>query len=106
MRFLIRPVQRFKSATYAHSGVNPHGGFLEFVKKDPIRNIDVVRDAQPAPPDISMMSSKWAVGTKKYTAMTGKVTEDGKLDRTVIKTGKPFTWRNPTDNISFEPPEA
>lgn len=102
----FRPFQRFKSATVAHSGVNPHGGFTEFVKKDPINNIDTYRDSQPPPPDISYMSQRWAVRTSKYTATTGKVTEDGKLDRTQMKSTKAWTWRNPTDNISFEPPPA
>jgi len=37
----------------AGSGVNPYGGFTEFVKKDPYQNIDVFRDSRPAPPDIS-----------------------------------------------------
>ena len=88
----------------AHSGVNPHGGFMEFVKKDPLHNIDVHRDSRAPSPDISYLSTHWAVCTQKYTAKTGKVTEDGKLDRTVLPSSKGFTWRNPTDNISFEPP--
>jgi hypothetical protein len=58
-----RPFTRFKPPVAAGSGVNPHGGFLEFVKKDPINNIDVHRDSRPPPPDISHMSQKWAVGT-------------------------------------------
>lgn len=99
-----RPYQRFKSATVANSGTNPNGGFLEFIKKDATANIDVHRDARPAPPDIQHMATKFAVGTMKYTARTGKITDEGRLDRTQI--GKPTTtWaRNPTDNISFEPP--
>lgn len=102
---MYRPFQRFKSATVAHSGVNPYGGFLEFTKKDALHNIDVHRDHRPPAPDITYMSDNWAVGTQKYTAKTGKVTADGHLDRTGMppKT-KAFTWRNPTDNISFEPP--
>ena len=48
------------------------------------------------------MQTKWAVGTKKYTALAGKVTE-GRLDRTTID-NKTVWPRNPTDNISFEPP--
>jgi hypothetical protein len=28
----------------ASSGINPHGSFLEFLKKDPRKNIDVHRD--------------------------------------------------------------
>lgn len=51
------------------------------------------------------MSANWAVGTQKYTAKTGKVTKDGQLDRTGMGSStKAYTWRNPTDNISFEPP--
>ena len=52
----------------ANSGMNPHGGFIEFTKKDPINNIDIHRDNRPPPPDISYMSNKWAVGTKKVTS--------------------------------------
>ncbi len=103
---IFRPFQRFKSAKQDYTGVDPHGGFLEFVKKDPINNIDTYRDSQPPPPDISHMAQKWAVGTTKYTSVTGKVTEDGKLDRTGIEKKSGRSWRNPTDNISFEPPPA
>lgn len=77
----------------------------EFIKKDPIRNIDVYRDSRPPPPDISNLSTKWAIGTKNYIAKTEKVTGDGRLDRTNIES-KPFWVKNPTDNISFEPPPA
>ena len=79
------------------------GGFTEFTRKDPIKNIDVQRDSRPPAPDISYLSTRWAVGTKKYTAATEKVTEKGHLDRTNIDSTK--VWpRNKTDNISFEPP--
>lgn len=84
----------------AGSGLNPNGGFIEFIKKDPIHNIDVHRDSRPPPPDITHMSNKWAVGTTKATF--NKVNSDGKLDRTSIEV-KTFP-RNPTDNISFDPP--
>jgi hypothetical protein len=47
----------------ANSGMNPHGGLIEFIKKDPSTNIDVHRDQRLPPPDISHMSTKWAVGT-------------------------------------------
>ncbi len=63
----------------ANSGVNPHGGLIEFIKKDTTMNIDVHRDARPPPPDISHLSTKWAVGTKKATF--NKVTNDGTLNR-------------------------
>ena len=84
----------------AHSGINPHGSFLEFLKKDPYKNIDVHRDAQPPAPDVSLMKSKWPVGTTKHTYH--KVNDEGKLDRTGIET-KTFP-RNKTVNLSFDPP--
>lgn len=83
----------------AHSGVNPHGGFTEFVKKDPLENIDVHRDAKPPPPDLTNLATKWAIGTQKYTAKTGKVLPDGHVDRSAIHPRD--LPRNPTDNISF-----
>lgn len=84
----------------ASSGVNPHGGFIEFLKKDPVRNIDIHRDSRSQPPDISHMQSKWPPGTTKYTFP--KVDDTGKVVRSNIET-KTFP-RNPTDNISFDPP--
>ena len=76
---------------------------MEFTKKDPSNNIDVHRDARPAPPDIDYMATKWAIGTQKYTAKTGKVTEEGRLDRTQMDPPRDLP-RNPTDNLSFQPP--
>ncbi len=76
------------------------------MKKDPTANIDVHRDARPAPPDISYLQSKWAIGTQKYTAKTGKVTDDGKLNRSSMDGVTKSQWRNPTDVISFEPPQS
>jgi len=84
--------------------VNPNGGLNEFIKKDPIRNVDVHRDAYPAPPDITHISKNWAIGTKTFIAETGKVV-DGKLDRRNIDSTVKAP-RSKTDNISFEPPPA
>ena len=84
----------------AHSGSNPDGSYLEFLKKDPYKNIDVHRDSKPPPPDSSHMAHKWPVGTTKFTYH--KVTNEGKLDRTGME---PRVFpRNKTDNISFDPP--
>ena len=77
------------------------GGITEFIKKDPIRNIDVHRDAQPAPPNINHLSKNWAVGTKTFIAETGKVV-DGKLDRRNVDSSY-VAPRSKTDNISFVP---
>jgi hypothetical protein len=73
---------------------------LEFVKKDPCKNIDIHRDTRPAPPDYQIGSSKWPVGTTKFTYKM--INDEGKLDRTKIE-AKTFP-RNKTDNISFDPP--
>ena len=58
------------------------------------------RDQRPPAPDISYLSSKWAVGTQKATS--GKVNDQGNLIRSSIE--KKVFPRNPTDVISYDPP--
>ena len=58
------------------------------------------RDSRPSPPDISSMSQNWAVGTTKNTF--AKVNSNGVLERSNIES-RTFP-RNPSDNISFDPP--
>ena len=41
--------KRFKDSTEAHSGKNPSGPFESFLKKDPLKNIDIRRDERPIP---------------------------------------------------------
>jgi hypothetical protein len=84
----------------SNSGVDPNGGFREFMKKDPCTNIDVHRDLKQSSLDTSYRSNKWAVGTTKATSKMVGV--NGQLNRSLIET-KPFP-RNPTDNIGFDPP--
>jgi hypothetical protein len=62
--------------------VDPHGSFNEFVKKDPVKNIDVHRNYSSVSADFGQYRTKWAVGTTKYTF--NKVNNDGMLDRTKI----------------------
>lgn len=83
-----------------HSGINPHGSYLEFLKKDPIKNIDVHRDSIGAAPDLTEHKDKWAIGTTKH--IFKQVNAKGKIDRRTIETVS-FP-RNPTDNISYDPP--
>lgn len=103
MSLNFRPFKRFKDSMVASSGMNPHGGFMEFTKKDPVTNIDIHRDNRPPPPDISHLSTKWAVGTKKNTFT--KVDDKGVLlDRSLGKLESKAFPRNPTDNIGYDPP--
>ena len=92
---------RFLPSMTANSGKDPKGAYVEFLKKDPYKNIDVRRDAAPPKPDISHMSKRWAVGTMKDTKWKVNV-EDGLLDRKNLET-KTFP-RSKTDHLSFDPP--
>ena len=92
---------RFLPSMTANSGKDPKGAYVEFLKKDPYKNIDVRRDAAPPKPDISHMSKRWAVGTMKDTKWKANV-EDGLLDRKNLET-KTFP-RSKTDHLSFDPP--
>ena len=82
------------------SGTDPHGSFLEFLKKDPRQNIDVHRDFASHTIDLDQYKERWAIGTTKMTL--NKVSSHGLLDRTKY-TSQIFP-RNKTDNISFDPP--
>mmetsp|Transcript_6467 Transcript_6467/g.5772 ORF Transcript_6467/g.5772 Transcript_6467/m.5772 type:complete len:130 (+) Transcript_6467:3-392(+) len=93
-----RPIERFKPTSLAHSGVNPNGGFIEFTRKDILRNIDVHKDNKSVP--LQQARQGWPSGTTKCTF--NKVNESGVLDRSVMESM--IFPRNPTDNVSFDPP--
>lgn len=38
------PCKKYKGYRTANTGIDPHGNFDEFIKKDIIKNIDVYRD--------------------------------------------------------------
>lgn len=77
------------------------------MSKDPIKNVDVRRDERPKV-DIdvqySFMKNKVPTGTKTYTFMTGKLGQNGTLDRQNIETTE--LLRNPTDYVSYDPPTS
>ena len=103
---LFRP-ERFKPSTEAHSGVDPLGSFGCFLKKDPIKNIDVRRDDKPAvdiEKDYSFMKNRVPYGTTTHIFKTGKLGSDGRLDRTNIEMKE--LPRNKTDHVSYDPPTA
>lgn len=81
------------------------GSFASFMSHDAIKNIDVRRDDRPPvniKKDYPFMEGKVPTGTATFTFRSGKLTQDGKLDRTNIEKREPP--RNKTDNVSYDPP--
>ena len=80
---------------------------MAFLNKDPIRNIDVIRDdpkmIEPNK-DWSFMKGKVPAGTQTFIYKTNKLEKDGNLNRENIEI-KPFV-RNKTDHVTFEPPQS
>ena len=74
--------------------------------KDAIKNIDVRRDDKPKvnlETDFPWMVGRVPTGTQTFTFKTGKLCQDGRLNRTNIETRDPP--RNKTDNVSYDPPQ-
>ncbi len=46
--FYYSPPRKYKGFRVANTGIDPHGNYLEFIKKDIVRNIDVHRDSDQA----------------------------------------------------------
>lgn len=64
----------------ANTGIDPHGGLVEFIKKDIIKNIDVHQDSDLHIKTLRQtkfgeLKNKWAVGCTKDTA--SKVDNEG-----------------------------
>mmetsp|Transcript_9543 Transcript_9543/g.18580 ORF Transcript_9543/g.18580 Transcript_9543/m.18580 type:complete len:221 (+) Transcript_9543:4938-5600(+) len=49
-RSLDLAVKRFKPSKVAGTGNDPNGAYTEFIRRDPITNIDIHRDMRPVPP--------------------------------------------------------
>ena len=69
------PPKKYKGYKIANTGIDPHGGFLEFIKRDIIKNIDVQRDSEHAREmketkrtSYETHRTKWAIGCTKETA--------------------------------------
>ena len=79
-----RPFQRFKPSTVIHSGVDPNGNFLTFLKKDVNKNIDIHRDKKAENnarrPQSAVQMGQVPVGTTTCTYKMG-LTTAAKLDR-------------------------
>lgn len=91
----------------AHSGVDPQGAYFSFLKKDPIKNIDVARDNKPKcdiPTEYGFMKDRVPSGTQTFTFLTNKLSKNGSLDRASI--ARKEMPRNKTDHVSYDPPQA
>ena len=109
---LCSPPKKYKGFRIADTGVDPYGTYLEFIKKDVVRNIDVHRDSdsqrllQTMQP--GTFKKKWAIGCTKHTRE--KVDEEGILRpefsgllRRSNSSYQPIRLK--TDNIGFRAPE-
>ena len=45
---LYSPCKKYKGYKVANTGIDPLGGYMEFLKKDIVKNIDVHRDSEEA----------------------------------------------------------
>ena len=102
----VRPYRRFQNAKCANTGIDPIGNFKHFISKDPMTNLDVHRDRKHHSrweDHVSLPRGKVPYGTTKCTFNLGLGT-DGKLQRNTLGFSTQVFPRNPTDNISSEPP--
>jgi hypothetical protein len=99
----FREYKRFKGAKMASTGIDPHDGLKEFLKKDVIKNIDVHRDNTCRKDDLEARKDCISIGTaKRFPNRVGAHSvSEGNLDYGVV----PRFQRLCTDHISFEPPE-
>ena len=77
------------------------------MSKDPIKNIDVMRDDKPKvniETEYDFMKGKVPTGTATFTFKTGKLGRDGRLNRTNIEIRE--APRNKTDIVSYDPPQV
>jgi hypothetical protein len=86
-----KTANRFGGIKQHGTGVDPMGGFVEFVKKDVIQNIDVHRDTVKRVDDLESRKDKIPIGCTKKLA-------------TSKSTNPPVKYEIPTDHISFQPP--
>lgn len=73
------------------TGVDPMGGFIEFIKKDVVQNIDVHRDTVRRVDDFESRRNKIPVGCTKKISVSKP-------------TNPPVSYEIGTDHISFQAP--
>ena len=102
----VRPYRRFQNSKVANTGIDPIGNYQHFISKDPTSNLDVHRDRKRQTrfeDHVRLPTGKVPYGTTKCTFNLGLGT-DGKLLRNTLGFSTQAFPRNPTDNISSEPP--
>ena len=102
----VRPYRRFQNSKAANSGIDPIGNYKHFISKDPMCNLDVHRDRKRLTvyeDRVSIPKGKVPFGTTKCTFNLG-LDQDAKLTRNSLGYKTQTFPRNPTDNISSEPP--
>ena len=102
----VRPYRRFQNSKVANTGIDPIGNYKHFITKDPTSNLDVHRDRKRLTrfeDHVRLPTGKVPYGTTKCTFNLGLGT-DGKLLRNTLGFSTQTFPRNPTDNISSEPP--
>ena len=102
----VRPYQRFPPMKSAMTGIDPEGNFKNFIKRDPTTNIDVRRDRKfetRHEDHVKIPVGQVPFGTTKCTYKKGLST-DGRLKREDHGIMTKSFPRNPTDNISSDPP--
>ena len=90
----------------AMTGIDPEGNFKNFIKRDPTKNIDVHRDRKfdsRHEDNVKIPVGQVPFGTTKCTYKKGLST-DGRLKREELGILAKTFPRNPTDNISSDPP--
>lgn len=102
----VRPYARFPPTKVVNTGKDPMGSYTHFIKNDPYKNLDWKRDHHDATKhetSVKIPLGQVPFGTATHTFKLGLTTE-AKIDREHHGfTTKTFP-RNPTDNLSFEPP--
>lgn len=102
----VRPYQRFPATKVVNTGKSPMGAFLHFVSKDPFQNLDWKRDHHNSTVremSVKIPKGKCPFGTTVHTFKLG-MDENAKLNRKAMSITTRTFPRNPTDNLSAEPP--
>ena len=102
----VKPYRRFPKTMTADSGINPTGSFVDFIRKDPTIALDRHRDYERTVKDeiyVKVPTGQVPYGTTKHTYKLG-LDNDAKLRRGPLGIEAKVFPRNPTDNISSEPP--
>ena len=102
----VKPYSRFPKTMMADTGINPTGSFVAFIGKDPTIALNRHRDYERTVKDEIYQKipiGQVPYGTTKCTYKLGLDT-DAKLNRSKMGFETKVFPRNPTDNISSEPP--